>query len=369
MGAEGADDQRATARTNLTRAFRQFAGLSASYFRAAAARTGMTVTDIQVLDFLAEGNPMTAGQLADLTGLTTGAITGLLNRLEKSGYVRRERDPEDGRRVIVQLASGADDMRELNAIFASVAKGWADLTADYDEGQIAFLQEFLKRSNALSQWEIMRLREASEEASADEQGMVSAPLGDLAAGHLVVHSLSLLTLRAGSAPTTLYQARFEGSTPALTTKDGVVTIRSPRLWGMLDWRVSKAEVMLNPTIPWRISIEGGGSVINAHLGGLELAELEVKGGGSMPRLELPAPSGVVPVRISGGASVIHVQRPAGSAVRLHLKGRSSVFVFDDQTFYDTGAEMRLQSPGADTATNRYDIDISSSASMVRITTE
>ncbi|HUY75291.1 MAG TPA: MarR family transcriptional regulator [Ktedonobacterales bacterium] len=363
-GSQRSEEQRATARKNLARAFRQFAGLSASFFRAAAARTGMTVTDVQVLDILAEGSPMTAGQLADLTGLTTGAITGMLNRLEKSGHVSRERDPEDGRRVLVRLAADANDMRELNATFASVAQGWDELTAGYDDEQIAFLQEFLKRSNALSQWEILRLREAPE----DEQGMALASLGDLTSGHLVVASLSQVTVRAGAGLTTLYQARFEGSTPAVTSKDGVVTIRSPRLWGMLDWRTSTAEVALNPGIPWRISIQGGGSMIDAHLDGLDLTELEVTGGGSMLRLELPAPSGVVPVRISGGGSVISVQRPAGSAVRLHLKGRASAFVFDDQKFFDMGADVRLQSPGADTATQRYDIEVASSASMVTIMT-
>lgn len=367
-GSQHSEEQRATARKNLARAFRQFAGLSASFFRAAATRTGMTDTDIQALDMLAGGNPMTAGQLADLTGLTTGAITGMLNRLEKSGYVRRERDPEDGRRVIVQLVPGADNMRELNATFASVAKGWDDLTADYNDEQIAFLQEFLKRSNALSQWEIMRLREASAEASADEQGMVSAPLGALTSGQLVVHSFSQVTVRAGASLTALYQARFEGSTPAVTTKDGVVTIRSPRLWGMLDWRTSTAEIALNPNIPWRISIQGSGSMIDAHLDGLDLTELEVTGGGSMVRLELPAPSGVVPVRISGGGSVITMQRPAGSAARLHFKGWGAAGVFDDQTFYDMGAGVRLQSPGADTAAQRYEIEVSSGGGMVTITT-
>lgn len=325
----------------------------------------MTVTDIQVLDILADGNPLTAGQLADLTGLTTGAITGMINRLEKSGHVSRERDPDDGRRVLVRLAADANGIRDLNASFASMAQGWDELTAGYNDEQIAFLQEFLKRGNALSQWEIIRLREAPE----DEQGIASAPLGELTSGQLVVASLSQVTVRAGVDSTTLYQARFEGSTPAVTAKDGVVTIRSPRLWGMLDWRTSTAEVALNPSIPWRISIQGGGSMINTHLAGLDLAELEVKGGGSMLRLELSAPSRVVPVHISGGASVIVVQRPAGSAARLHLTGRGSMFVFDDQKFYDLGNGVRLQSPGADTATQRYDIEISSSGSMVTITTD
>jgi len=357
------------ARENLARGFREFAGLSASFYRAAAARTGLTDTDIQALDILAGGKPMTAGQLADLTGLTTGAITGMINRLEKSGYVRRERDPEDGRRVIVQLAPDANEMRDLNAIFASLAMGWDDLTAEYSDEQITFLQEFLRRSNALSQWEIMRLREPSEETSADEQGMVSAPLGDLTAGQLFANSLSRVTLRAGVGLTALYQARFEGSIPTVTAKDGVVTIRSPRLWGMLDWRVSTAEVALNPSIPWRISIQGGGSDINGDLGGLDLAGMEISGGGSIVRLELPAPSAVVPVRINGGGAVITIRRPKGVAARVHLKGKASVFVFDDQKFYDMGTDVRQQSPGADMATRRYEIEVSSSASMVTISSE
>ncbi|HLI06811.1 MAG TPA: MarR family transcriptional regulator [Ktedonobacteraceae bacterium] len=53
---------------------------------------------MQVIDILDSTGTVTAGQLADLTGLTTGAITGMLNRLEEAGLVRRERDPNDGRR-------------------------------------------------------------------------------------------------------------------------------------------------------------------------------------------------------------------------------------------------------------------------------
>ena len=77
----------------LARELRQFTGLGASFFRAAAARAGITVMDIEVMDILDSVGPTTAGQLAELTGLTTGAITGMLNRLEEAGLVRRERDP------------------------------------------------------------------------------------------------------------------------------------------------------------------------------------------------------------------------------------------------------------------------------------
>jgi hypothetical protein len=105
------------------------------------------------------------------------------------------------------------------------------------------------------------------------------------------------------------------------------------------------------------------------LGRLNLAGLEVAGGLILIRLELPAPTGVVPIRISGAASEISVRRPAGTAARVHLKGWVSAFVFDEQTFSSVGKDVRLQSPGYDTASSRYDIEVSASASAVTITSE
>lgn len=87
----------------------------------------------------------------------------------------------------------------------------------------------------------------------------------------------------------------------------------------------------------------------------------------MIRLELPMPSGVIPIRISGGASDITVRRPAGVAAQAHLKGWVSAFVFDDQTFSYIGNDVRLQSSGFDPTAPYYDIEVASSASMVTIT--
>jgi DNA-binding MarR family transcriptional regulator len=362
--SSGSQEKRAELLGELARELRQFNGLSASFFRAAAGRIGMTVTDMQVIDILDSTGPTTAGQLADLTGLTTGAITGMLNRLEEAGLVRRERDPNDGRRVIVRLAPGKDEMHEIGPIFDSIGKAWDEMASHYDDEQIAFLLEFLKRSNALSRKEIVRLREAPS----GREGIYSAPLGDLESGQLVVSSgISRLTLRADDGMAELYQARFEGPVPDVKAKDGVVTIRYPRRLWVLGGGQRTAEVTLSVAIPWRIVIQGGASEVTAELGGLDLAGLEVKGGLRMTRLELPEPSGVVPIRISGGASVVTVRRPAGVAARVHLKGWASEFVFDDQTFSGVGNDVRLQSPGFDPTAPCYDIEVASSASMVTIT--
>ncbi|MDQ6662587.1 MAG: MarR family winged helix-turn-helix transcriptional regulator, partial [Chloroflexota bacterium] len=158
--SRGSQEKHAEVLGELTRELRQFNGLSASFFRVAAAQIGMAVTDMQVMDILDLIGPSTAGQLADLTGLTTGAITGMLNRLEEAGLVRRERDESDARRVIVRLAPGKEEMHEIGSIFASFGKAWDDLASHYDEEQLAFLLEFLHRSNAISRQELVRLREA-----------------------------------------------------------------------------------------------------------------------------------------------------------------------------------------------------------------
>jgi DNA-binding MarR family transcriptional regulator len=301
-------EQRAQLLTELAQELRQLKGLSASFVRAAAARMGVTVTDMQVIESLTSSGPMTAGQLADLTGLTTGAITGMLNRLEEAGLVRRERDPEDGRRVIVRINPDTDQIRGIAPSFDSIGKALEEQISRYNDEQVAFLVEFLKRSNAAARQEILWLREAPQ----NEEDSYSAPLGDLASGRLVVASgLTQLTVRADVGMTELYQGRFEGSVPDVKAKDGVVTVRYPRRLWVLSGGQGTAEITLNAALPWWIVIQGGVSGITAELGGLNLAGLEVKGGMSMVTLELPAPSGVVPVRISGSASQITVHRPAG----------------------------------------------------------
>jgi len=324
---------------------------------------------MQVLAILDSTGPTTAGNLAELTGLTTGATTGLLNRLEEAGLVRRQRDPADGRRIIVQLVSDRDDMRQISAILDPLWESWEEMASGYSDEQVAFLLDFLMRSNRISRREIARL----QEAPAGEGKTYSAPLGDLAgreSARLVFSSgVSMLALRADAGMGDLYQARFEGRLPEVKAKDGVVAIRyARRLW---DWTQSggerKAVVTLSTAVPWRILIQGGAVAVTAELGGLDLAGLEVKGGMSMIHLNLPVPARSVPIKISGGASEIIVRRPGGVAARVHLKGWASAFTFDEQTFPDLGNGVRMQSPEYEATAAGYDIEVLSSASMVRVT--
>jgi len=82
--------------------FRRMSALSTLISHAIAERVGIHSTDMECLDVLLMSGPATAGQLAERTGLTTGAVTRLVDRLASRGLVRRREDPADRRRVIVE---------------------------------------------------------------------------------------------------------------------------------------------------------------------------------------------------------------------------------------------------------------------------
>src|SRR6201995_3461813 len=82
---------------------RRSSAQGAMFAKTVADRAGISASDMDCMDFLNLEGRMTAGRLAELTGLTTGAITGAIDRLEKAGFVRRERDDSDRRKVFIAL--------------------------------------------------------------------------------------------------------------------------------------------------------------------------------------------------------------------------------------------------------------------------
>jgi DNA-binding MarR family transcriptional regulator len=119
MNDTGSDEDREHAISDFTRAGRESSRLSVMFRHALASRLGLTVTDMECLDFLMDTGSATAGQLAEQTNLTTGAITSMIRRLEQAGYVTSHRDPADRRRVVVTLVpEKLDHGRQLYASFA-----------------------------------------------------------------------------------------------------------------------------------------------------------------------------------------------------------------------------------------------------------
>lgn len=111
---------------------------------AVAERLGLGPTDHKCLDLLRERGPMTGSELAAITGLTSGAITGVVARLERAGHLHREPDPADGRKQILRPApEGAHDVA---ALFERLRAEATALVEGFDAHQLAAIAEFLARS-------------------------------------------------------------------------------------------------------------------------------------------------------------------------------------------------------------------------------
>jgi DNA-binding MarR family transcriptional regulator len=129
---------------------------------AVADRIGLPVTDLQCIGALSESGPLTSGQLAELMGLTTGAITRVVDRLERDGYVRREPDPSDRRRVILHLEPGRAD--ELTGYYRRLGERWHDQIGRYDDAQLRFLLGFVRYGRQVAADETEQLRAVTPHA-------------------------------------------------------------------------------------------------------------------------------------------------------------------------------------------------------------
>ena len=113
---------------------------------AVAQQIGMNASDMQCAEFLVRQGPLTAGQLAELSGLTTGAITGVVDRLERAGWARRENDPADRRRVIIRAIP--QDTNAEEGLYDPYTEAMSNLLADYDDQELHFILEFISRLSA-----------------------------------------------------------------------------------------------------------------------------------------------------------------------------------------------------------------------------
>jgi DNA-binding MarR family transcriptional regulator len=113
-----------------------------------AARLGLSVTDLKCLDLLrAADAPLTGKNLAGLIGLTSGAITGVADRLEAAGFVERVRDPEDRRRWELRPIPGRQ--AEVAALFAPLGTAMAELAGRYEDQQLEAITSFLAGLGAI----------------------------------------------------------------------------------------------------------------------------------------------------------------------------------------------------------------------------
>jgi DNA-binding MarR family transcriptional regulator len=113
-----------------------------------AARFNLNTTDLEGLDLIQLQGQVSAGRLAAATGLTSGAVTALIDRLERAGYVERIDDPGDRRRVLVRIREGA--IIEIAKVYTPMQKRMFTLWSQYSADELTVIEDFLTRSLELS---------------------------------------------------------------------------------------------------------------------------------------------------------------------------------------------------------------------------
>jgi DNA-binding MarR family transcriptional regulator len=132
---------RAALMEELEHAVRKSSALGVIFGQTVANRVGISSSDLECLDFLNIEGRVTAGRLAELTGLTTGAITGVVDRMEKAGLVRRERDESDRRKVFIAIVPEA--LGKIGRFYEPLQKAVTKDWEGYTDAELKLLLRFM----------------------------------------------------------------------------------------------------------------------------------------------------------------------------------------------------------------------------------
>ena len=355
-----------------------------AYGERVAQRLGLAPADVDVLRRLATEGSMTVGRIGEVTGLTTGATTRLVDRLEQSGFVRRVADPADRRRVVVEAAG--DRASAVAAAFQPAEVAARSALEPLDDATLASFATYLDAAAAA--YDTDGAAHAAHQTSSEPAhaapatASVVGPMASAHEGRLVFVTAAPAVTIKGSRElgSELYRARFSGAIPSARVRDGLVTIRYPKFawfdwrarigdqWlnASAHWRQDRTDIVLNATIPWWILLKGGATAVTADLRQAEIQGVELTGGAGAVSLSFGRPSGVVRVRFKGGTGDVTITRPAGTAAILTLKGGYRSAVLDGAK---ADGERRLMTPGADRAPSRFEIELLGGANKVTVRAE
>src|SRR5580658_10307627 len=125
----------------LEHAMRRASGSGAIFSQAVADYAGISSSDLECLDFLNLEGRVTAGRLAEVTGLTTGAITGAVDRLEKAGFVRRARDGSDRRKVFIEVVP--EKIAKVGRFYEHLQRSMMQVWSTYSDAELKLLLRFM----------------------------------------------------------------------------------------------------------------------------------------------------------------------------------------------------------------------------------
>lgn len=157
---------RAAAHGEVLNAGRVLSTAAVMFHSVLAHKQGLSASDEKAMDLLDRFGPLTAGELGSRTGLAPASVTGLIDRLEKKGFVRRSRDKLDGRRVLIEL--DRERTAALGPLFDDLVREMNELCAGYSVEQLGLIADFMLKAAARQQAATNRLDAAASTSGPSE---------------------------------------------------------------------------------------------------------------------------------------------------------------------------------------------------------
>ena len=366
---------------NDTAAIRQ-AIRTVAFDEALAEHLGLNATDLRCLELVIADPGLTPSRLAELADLTTGAVTGVVDRLGRAGYVTRRPDPADRRSVTIATVPerAAEVVEAVGPLVEAVDGLLAARTVTERDAIGTFLIEAGRAVDA----ETARLRAGTRggfvgnrfsaplagatrgrlvfTSGAPRFALNVAPLGGRANARIIAETSASRLEFAGAAPgDDLVLATFDGPRPDVRAAGGVVTIRYRRQ-ATAAFSTRKARLALNGSIPWTIELDGGITDLTGSLEAIALERMDVEGGANHVHLDLPRPAGTATVRIGGVVSSARFKRPAGIPVAVRMAGGVAHLKIDGGRREQVAGNRRYVGPGFAESPDRYEVEVLGGAS-------
>lgn len=351
--------------THLLATVRRLAADVVDAHQRQAEMLALSSNELRALDLVAAGGETTAGALATGLGLTTGAVTGILDRLERRGLVRRRQDPDDRRRVLVVPGEGTP--AQLAGVPDPLAAAVGDLLAVAPSDQLGTVDRLLSVLDLSLRDELRRLDERHSEPA--PEGVLAVAGGPVSHARLVVETgLNKVTMGTASMSDLCRAAFGRGSDVALTETEGTVRLGPARRALFGGW-VGAGEITLRAGLRWSLEVAGGSNHWTADLTGVSVESLVLGGGGNRVELLLPAPEGTARVAIGGGVSRCRLRLPAGTPVRLTTRGGANKLQIGDARLGSVGGHLEWESPDFASAADRYEVSVGGGADRLEVVYE
>jgi DNA-binding MarR family transcriptional regulator len=147
---------------NIIDKFRELSTDAVMFHQALADELDLYITDHKCMDIIHRFGAMPAGRLGEMTGLTTGAITGMIDRLEKAGYVRRTNDPKDRRKTIVEPIRNRKLERKIEMIFTPLHERMYRFLSSYSDSELSFLLDAMTKLIEQTREETKKLQSSKD---------------------------------------------------------------------------------------------------------------------------------------------------------------------------------------------------------------